>query len=41
MNGDELLHHLLLDLLVKGLIGLGAVVALVIGAVVIWRKAGR
>lgn len=41
VNGDELLHHLLLDLLVKGLIGLGAVVVLVIGAVVIWRRAGR
>ncbi|MGW4484686.1 hypothetical protein ACWEOE_12675 [Amycolatopsis sp. NPDC004368] len=38
---DELVHHLLVDLLSKGLIVITAVVVLVVGAVVIWRKAGR
>ncbi|WP_326569690.1 hypothetical protein VSH64_01130 [Amycolatopsis rhabdoformis] len=38
---DELVHHLLMDLLVKGLIVVAAVVLLVLGAVVIWRRVGR
>ncbi|SEP33881.1 hypothetical protein [Amycolatopsis saalfeldensis] len=40
-DGQEVLHELMMDLLVKGLIVLGAVVLLVLGAVVIWRRAGR
>ncbi|GAA3524053.1 hypothetical protein GCM10022222_02980 [Amycolatopsis ultiminotia] len=40
-DGHELLHHLLADLLVKGLIVLAAVLVLVVGAVLIWKKAGR
>ena len=40
-DGSEMVGHLLHDLLVKGLIVLGAVLVLVIGAVVIWKKVGR
>ncbi|WP_020658509.1 hypothetical protein [Amycolatopsis benzoatilytica] len=40
-EGAEILGHLMHDLLVKGLIVLGAVLLLVIGAVVIWKKVGR
>ncbi|GHF55188.1 hypothetical protein GCM10010218_40750 [Streptomyces mashuensis] len=40
-EGDELLHHLLLDYALKGVIVVVAVVVLAIGMVVIWRKAGR
>ena len=40
-DGHEILHELLMDLLIKGLIVLAAVVLLVLGAVVIWRRAGR
>ena len=40
-DGAELVGHLMHDLLVKGLIVLGAVLVLVIGAVVIWKKVGR
>ena len=40
-EGHEILHELMMDLLVKGLIVLAAVVLLVLGAVVIWRRAGR
>jgi hypothetical protein len=40
-GGDEMLQHLMHDLLVKGLIVLGAVLVAVIGAVVIWKKVGR
>ncbi|MFI5609887.1 hypothetical protein [Amycolatopsis sp. NPDC051903] len=42
MNEAEgVLQHLVLDLLIKGLIVLGAIGVLVLGAVVIWRKVGR
>lgn len=40
-DGHEVLQHLVHDLFVKGLIVLGAVLVAVIGAVVIWKKAGR
>ncbi|MET9263907.1 hypothetical protein [Amycolatopsis sp. NPDC004079] len=40
-DGDGMLQHLVHDLLVKGLIVLGAVLVAVIGAVVIWKKVGR
>ncbi|HEY2062849.1 hypothetical protein [Amycolatopsis sp. NBC_01480] len=40
-DGHEILHELMMDLLIKGLIVLAAVVLLVLGAVVIWRRAGR
>jgi hypothetical protein len=40
-DGHEILPELMMDLLVKGLIVLAAVVLLVLGAVVIWRRAGR
>ncbi|MYW89652.1 hypothetical protein G3I59_03190 [Amycolatopsis rubida] len=40
-DGDEMLRHLAHDLFVKGLIVLGAVVAAVVGIVVIWKRAGR
>ncbi|MGW8379447.1 hypothetical protein [Streptomyces sp. ODS28] len=38
-EGEELLHHLLLDLLVKGAIVLVALVVLAVGMVLIWRRA--
>ncbi|MGW7533567.1 hypothetical protein [Amycolatopsis sp. NPDC054798] len=40
-DGDEMLQHLMHDLLVKGLIVLGAVLVAVVGVVVIWKKVGR
>ncbi|MCG3755497.1 hypothetical protein FKO37_33900 [Amycolatopsis sp. Poz14] len=40
-DGDEMLQHLVHDLFVKGLIVLGAVLAAVVGIVVIWKKVGR
>jgi hypothetical protein len=40
-DGGALLHHLVLDLLAKGLIVVAAVVAAALGAVLIWRKVGR
>ncbi|MGV9299868.1 MULTISPECIES: hypothetical protein [Amycolatopsis] len=40
-DGDGILQHLMHDLLVKGLIVLGAVLVAVIGVVVIWKKVGR
>ncbi|WP_409181421.1 hypothetical protein F9C11_33830 [Amycolatopsis sp. VS8301801F10] len=40
-DGNEVLQHLMHDLLVKGLIVLGAVVVAVVGIVVIWKKVGR
>ncbi|MBB4684252.1 hypothetical protein [Amycolatopsis jiangsuensis] len=40
-EGEEILHHLLADLLIKGLIVVAAVVVLVLGVVLIWKKVGR
>ncbi|HVV11116.1 hypothetical protein [Amycolatopsis sp.] len=41
MTGGELVHHLLTDLLVKGAIGLAALLAFALGALLLWRKLGR
>ena len=40
-EGAELVHHLLVDMLVKGAIGVGALLVLVLGAVLLWRRLGR
>ncbi|WP_162186060.1 hypothetical protein [Amycolatopsis jejuensis] len=40
-DGSEVLHHLMADLLVKGLIVVGAVLVVIVGVVVIWKKVGR
>lgn len=40
-DGHGILHHLLVDMLVKGAIVIGGLVVLVLGMVVIWRKIGR
>ncbi len=40
-DGAEILHHLLTDFLIKGLIVAIALIVLVAGMVIIWRTAGR
>ncbi|WP_281176268.1 hypothetical protein [Pseudonocardia acaciae] len=40
MSGAELLHHLLVDYLIKGGIVVVGLLLLVIGMVVVWRKLG-
>ncbi|WP_281355726.1 hypothetical protein [Amycolatopsis acididurans] len=40
-DGSELARHVLTDLLIKGAIVLAAVLAFVLGAVLLWRKLGR
>lgn len=41
VEGHDLLHHLLVDLLMKGAIVVLALITLAVGMVVIWRKFGR
>ncbi|MGW2816574.1 hypothetical protein [Streptomyces sp. NPDC001415] len=40
-GSDGLAHHLLMDLAIKGVIVVVAAIVLVLGMVVIWRRAGR
>jgi hypothetical protein len=40
-SGDEIVGHLVIDMLVKGLIVVAALAAVAIGVVVIWRRLGR
>lgn len=40
-DGDEILHHLLIDFLAKAAIVVTAVVFVVLGMVIIWRKVGN
>ncbi|WP_438295166.1 hypothetical protein [Streptomyces sp. HUAS TT7] len=40
-GSDGLAHHLLMDFAIKGVIVVVAVVILVLGMVLIWRRAGR
>lgn len=40
LDGSELVHHLLTDLLIKTAIVIGAVVLLAVGMVVLWRRLG-
>ncbi len=40
LDGSELVHHLLTDLLIKAAIVLGAVAILIVGMVVLWRRLG-
>ena len=40
-EGSELVEHLLTDMLIKGAIVLAAVLVLLVGAVLLWRKLGR
>lgn len=41
LDGAEILEHLLIDRLIKIGIVLVALVAIVIGMVIIWRRSGR
>ena len=38
MSGDELLHHLIVDKLAKLGIVAGAVIVILIGMIIIWRR---
>ncbi|MGW3498991.1 hypothetical protein [Streptomyces sp. NPDC001020] len=40
-DGDALLHHLLVDYLIKAAIVVAALLVLGTGMVIIWRRAGR
>ncbi|MFD7163506.1 hypothetical protein [Streptomyces violascens] len=40
-GSDDLAHHLLMDFAVKGVIVAVAAIILVLGMVLIWRRAGR
>lgn len=40
-DGTQILHHLLTDFLLKGLIVAIALIVLAVGMVIIWRLAGR
>ncbi|MFC5723907.1 hypothetical protein ACFP1Z_27450 [Streptomyces gamaensis] len=40
-DSSSLLHHLLMDYVVKGVIVVVALAVLAIGMVVVWRRAGR
>jgi hypothetical protein len=40
-SGDEIVGHLVTDMLVKGLIVVAALAAVAIGVVVIWRRLWR
>ncbi|MFB6440475.1 hypothetical protein ACFCVY_27495 [Streptomyces sp. NPDC056411] len=41
MDSSDLVHHLLRDYAIKGLIVVAAVAVLALGMTVIWRRAGR
>ncbi|WP_279537772.1 hypothetical protein [Amycolatopsis acidicola] len=40
-DGEELAHHLLNDLVLKGAILLAAVLVFALGALFLWRRLGR
>ncbi|MFG2828311.1 hypothetical protein ACGFWI_12740 [Streptomyces sp. NPDC048434] len=40
-DGSELVQHLLADAAIKGVIVIVALIVLVLGMVLIWKKAGR
>lgn len=40
-DGDQLLHHLLMDYAIKVVIVVAALILLVTGMIVLWKKVGR